>query len=255
MSQPIKYPGLTEEEVLASRARYGANQLSPVPKPSVWRLYLQKFRDPMILILLVALVLSFGIAFYNYGWQGEGGAAFLEPVGILMAIILSTGIAFYFEQRADREFNLLNLVNDETLYKVMRDGRLQQVAKRDIVVGDTILIETGEEIPADGELLEAVSLQVNESSLTGEPVAAKWADAAQLDPHATYPSNWVYRGTSVTDGHATMVVRSVGDATESGKVFQGIQMANDVETPLNAQLGRLASLLLLSRAEQWTHPP
>lgn len=235
--------GLSAQEVLESRRVHGANVLTPVRRTPPWRLYVQKFRDPMILILLVALLFSFGVSYYGYAHLGEGGVTFFEPLGILCAVLLATGISFFFEQKADREFNLLNQVNDEVCYKCLREGHLHEVPKQELVVGDVVLLDTGEEVPADGQLLEAVSLQVNESSLTGEPMAVKSADPAQADPEATYPSNCLYRGSVVIDGHGTMRITAVGDASEAGRVFRGIQIEDDVETPLNRQLRRLAHMI------------
>ena len=212
----VKGEGLTSAQVLVSRERYGANRLTPPKKESVWLLYLQKFGDPMILILLVALACSFGISIYGYVAQGEEASTFIEPVGILVAVLLSTGIAFYFERKAARAFSLLNQVNDQTHYKVVRDGAVTEAVKEDLVVGDLVLLDTGEEVPADGVLVEAVGLQVNESSLTGEPLAAKTTNPADFDTEATYPSNRLYRGSVITDGHCSLEVTEVGDFTEAG---------------------------------------
>ena len=236
----VKGEGLTSAQVLASRERYGANRLTPPKKESVWLLYLQKFGDPMILILLVALACSFGISIYGYVAQGEEASTFIEPVGILVAVLLSTGIAFYFERKAAREFSLLNQVNDQTHYKVVRDGVVTEAVKEELVVGDLVLLDTGEEVPADGVLVESVGLQVNESSLTGEPLAAKTTNPADFDAEATYPSNRLYRGSVITDGHCSLEVTEVGDFTEAGRVYRGSQMESSIDTPLNQQLARLA---------------
>ncbi|PIE83893.1 MAG: calcium-translocating P-type ATPase, PMCA-type [Bacteroidia bacterium] len=240
--------GLTSAQAERSRAQFGANTLSEPPRTSPWLLYLAKFRDPLIIILLVAWVLSVGIAFYTfYTSPTEGGelSLFLEPLGILFAVLLATGLSFYFEQQADREFGLLNQVNEQTAYQVLRDGAVASVPKADIVVGDIVYLNTGEEIPADGVLVEAISLQVDESSLTGEPVADKRLESQGEagEEEQAYPAHCVYRATTVLEGHGAMRVSAVGDATETGKVFKGIQIENDVQTPLDAQLERLAKLI------------
>lgn len=244
MASQYAFKGLSQEAVNASRQRHGSNTLTP-PKPvPTWRLYLEKFKDPMVLILLVALTLSFGIAIYEFFHADiRTFTPFFEPTGILIAIFLSTGISFYFEQKAAKEFNLLNHVNDETLYKVIRDGELHQIPKHDLVVNDVVLLETGEEVPADGRLLEAVSLQVNESSLTGEPIANKYVEIPENHEETPYPADHLYRGTVITEGHGTMEVTAVGDATEAGKVFQGLSFQKEVQTPLQQQLGRLAKFI------------
>ncbi len=168
---------------------------------------------------------------------------FFEPLGIFIAIFLATGLAFYFEARADKEFAILNQVNDDEPVQVIRNGNTTQVPKKDIVVGDIVIITTGEEIPADGELIEAVSLQVDESSLTGEPVCAKSTDPALFDKDATFPTDWVMRGTKVMEGHGMYEVKAVGDHTENGKVFEAAQIDDSVKTPLNEQLDRLGTLI------------
>ena len=156
---------------------------------------------------------------------------------------MATGVAFYFEVKANKQFEILNQVNDDIYYKVIREERVSQVLKKDIVVGDIVLLETGEEVPADGELLEAISLHINESTLTGEPLVHKTTDPADFEAEATYPSNYVCRGTSVADGHGVIEVKKVGDATEYGKVFEGVQIDSSVKTPLDEQLHKLASLM------------
>lgn len=243
MADNHPFAGLTAQQVEESRAKYGANAMTPPKSRSLWLVYFEKFKDPMILILLVALLLSFGLSSYELLGRGAGAEVFFEPIGILVAILLATSISFFFEQRAEREFKVLNQVSDTAFYKVMRDGAIHQVAKEDIVKGDVVHLETGEEVPADGVLLESLLLQVNESSLTGEPMARKDADPAHNDPEATYPSNRVYRGTVVIGGHCIMQVEAVGDATEAGAVYQGVQMEQDVTTPLNLQLTRLARVI------------
>lgn len=240
MAQKKVYTGLTTSEVVENRRKYGENRLTPPQKVSLWRLFLEKFKDPIIAILLTALVFSFGISMYHFMGDSEGLSVFLEPVGILFAILLATGVAFYFEHQANKQFEVLNKVNDDVHYKVIREGNIVQVLKWEIVVGDIVLLETGEEVPADGLLVEAVSLQINESSLTGEPLVAKTTIEADFDKEATYPSNQVFRGTSVVDGHGMLQVTAVGDRTEYGKVFEGVQIDDSVKTPLNEQLEQLA---------------
>lgn len=206
--------------------------------------FLEKFKDPLIIILLVAGALSIGIACYEYyALPDTGATVFFEPLGIFIAIFLATGLAFYFEARADKEFAILNQVNDDEPVQVIRNGNTTQVPKKDIVVGDIVIITTGEEIPADGELIEAVSLQVDESSLTGEPVCAKSTDPVLFDKDATFPTDWVMRGTKVMEGHGMYEVKAVGDHTENGKVFEAAQIDDSVKTPLNEQLDKLGTLI------------
>ncbi len=206
--------------------------------------FLEKFKDPLIIILLVAGALSIGIACYEYyALPDTDATVFFEPLGIFIAIFLATGLALYFEARADKEFAILNQVNDDEPVQVIRNGNTTQVPKKDIVVGDIVIITTGEEIPADGELIEAVSLQVDESSLTGEPVCAKSTDPALFDKDATFPTDWVMRGTKVMEGHGMYEVKAVGDHTENGKVFEAAQIDDSVKTPLNEQLDRLGTLI------------
>ena len=197
--------GLTDDEVLQSREKNGINLLTPPKRPSLWKLYLEKFEDPVVRVLLVAAAFSLIISIIENEYA--------ETIGIIAAILLATGIGFFFEYDASKKFDLLNAVNEETLVKVIRNGRVQEVPRKDIVVGDIVILETGEEIPADGELLEAISLQVNESNLTGEPVINKTTIETEFDEEATYASNLVMRGTTVVDGHGTMRVLHVGDAT------------------------------------------
>ena len=243
MSNELKYAGLTADEVSQSRARYGVNVLTPAAKDPMWKLFLMKFRDPLILILLVAGLLSVGISCYEYWCLDEGAEVFFEPIGIFVAVILATGLAFYFEMKADKEFAILNRVNDDEPVEVVRDGHVCQVPRRDIVVGDIVILNTGDEIAADGTLLEAVALNVDESTLTGEPMASKTTDEAQFDPEATFPSDHVLKGTKVMEGHGVMKVTAVGDRTENGKVFTAAQIDDSVKTPLNEQLDRLGLLI------------
>ena len=240
-NQPIK--GLTDAEVAESRRLHGDNVLTPPEKESLWRKFLTKLTDPLIIILLVAAALSVGISFYEYFGLGHDATVFLEPVGILMAVILATGLAFLFETKADREFDILNKVNDDEPVRVIRNGLSQRIPKRDVVVGDVVTIGTGDEIPADGTLLDAVALMVDESSLTGEPACSKTTDSRDFDPEATFPSNRVMRGTKVMEGHGIFRTDAVGDGTENGKVFKAAQIDNSVKTPLDEQLGRLGGLI------------
>ncbi|MDR3219136.1 MAG: HAD-IC family P-type ATPase, partial [Dysgonamonadaceae bacterium] len=243
MEQKHHYTGLTDTQVLESRKQHGENILTPPEKESLWSQFLEKFTDPIIIILLVALALSIGVSCYQFFTGDEGISLFLEPAGILIAVLLATVVGFCFELSANKKFEVLNKVNDDTLVKVIRNGNICQITKKEVVVGDVVILETGEEIPADGELLEAVSLQINESTLTGEPICKKTINAADFDKDATYPSNHAMKGTTIADGHGIMQVLTVGDATEYGKVYEGSQIDSSVETPLNKQLDRLADLI------------
>lgn len=237
------WEGLSDNEVAESRAKHGANLLTPVARVSVWRKFLEKFQDPTIIILLVAALLSIGVSVYEVNYHGRGGEAFLEPIGILFAVLLATGLAFYFEEKADKEFTLLNKVNDDEPVRVIRNGHTMEVPKQSVVVGDIVVVESGDEVPADGELLESVSLSVDESMLTGEPIASKSADPTASDSEATFPTNHLLRGTRVVEGHGVCRVFAVGDATENGKVFHAAQIDDSVRTPLNEQLDRLGSMI------------
>ena len=243
MTTPQPLTGLTDAEVVESRRLHGDNVLTPPAKEPLWRKFLAKLTDPLIIILLVAAALSIGIAFYEYFGLGHDATAFLEPVGILLAVVLATGLAFIFETKADREFDILNKVNDDEPVRVIRNGQSQQIPKRDVVAGDVVMIGTGDEIPADGTLIDAVALMVDESSLTGEPACAKTTDSRDFDPEATFPSNRVMRGTKVMEGHGVFRAEAVGDRTENGKVFQAAQIDNSIKTPLDEQLERLGSLI------------
>lgn len=227
--------GLTDEQARKSRAEYGVNLLTPPKRPSLWKLYLEKFEDPVVRILLVAALFSLIISIVENEYA--------ETIGIIAAILLATGIGFFFEYDAGKKFDLLNAVNEETLVKVIRNGHIQEIPRKDVVVGDIVVLETGEEVPADGELLDAISLQVNESNLTGEPVVTKTTVEADFDEEATYASNRILRGTTVVDGHGTMRVETVGDATEIGKVARQSTEQNTEPTPLNIQLTKLANLI------------
>ena len=204
---------------------------------------MEKFTDPLIIILMIAGVLSIGISFYEYFGLNEGFTVFFEPIGIFVAILLATGLAFYFELKADKEFAILNQVNDDELVEVIRNCNATQIPKKDVVVGDVVIINTGAEVPADGELLECVSLNVDESTLTGEPMCHKSVDEKDFDPDATYPTNHVLKGTKVMEGHGIFRVTAVGDKTENGKVFVAAQIDDSVKTPLNEQLDGLSDLI------------
>ncbi len=243
MQSENEYQGLSPQEVIESREKHGSNILTPAKKDPIWKLFLRKFQDPLIIILLVAGVLSIGISFYEYILHPEDATVFFEPVGIFSAVICATGLAFIFELKAEKEFAILNQVNDEEPVKVIRDEMITEIPKRDVVVGDILVLDTGEEVPADAKLLESSSLSVDESTLTGEPLAQKSTDPAMADPEATFPTDHVMRGTKVMEGHAVAQAFAVGDATENGKVFTAAQIDNSVKTPLNEQLERLGTVI------------
>lgn len=237
------YQGLDKKQVEKSRALHGFNILTPPQKESVFHQFLGKFKDPIIQILLIALALSIGVAIYQYLTTDDGLSVLFEPLGIFVAIMLATCVGFIFELSANKKFDILNQVNDEETVKVVRDGNVTLIPRREVVVGDIVMIETGDEVPADGILLDAFSLQVNESDLTGEPMARKTIDEKDFNDEATYPSNWVMRGSKVIDGHGVMQVERVGDATEWGKVYKGSQIDNNIKTPLNIQLDKLGQVI------------
>ncbi len=258
------FMGLNETEVRRSRELHGENVLTPPKKRSLWLQFFDKFQDPIIRILLLALAASLGISIFEFSHSNDV-SVFFEPSGIFLAIILATGIGFWFEVSANRAFDVLNQVGDDDLVQVIRDGAVMEIPKRDVVVGDLVVLNTGSEVPADGELIDAVSLQINESSLTGEPVIKKSTNPKDFDPEATYPTNHALRGTTVVEGYGKMRVLHVGDATENGKVFTAAQIDNSVKTPLNLQLEGLGSvitkvsyalalLILLGRAFTYFYP-
>ena len=238
--------GLTEEQVLESRRMHGDNVLTPAVRESLFRKFLHKFQDQLIIILLVAAVLSILIACYEFYVLGLGVSVFFEPLGIIIAVLLATGLAFYFEMRAEREFAVLTQVNDDIPVRVVRNGHNHSVPRRDIVVGDFVLLDTGDEVPADGTLLSANSLKVDESTLTGEPICFKTTHTELFDAEATFPSNRVLRGTKVMEGNGSFLVEAVGDHTENGRVFRAAQIDNGEQTPLSRQLDKLS--ILVSRA-------
>lgn len=228
------YSGLTDAQVKESREKFGSNLLTPPQKTPLWKLFFEKFQDPIIRILLIAALLSLCISFIHNEYA--------ETIGIFCAIFLATGVAFWFEMDANKKFDILNQVNDDIMIKVIRNGNLQEVPKKDIVVGDIVLLETGEEVPADGELLEAISLQIDESCLTGELMIDKTTNPEDFDSEATYPSNWVMRGTKVLDGHGIMEVKQVGDATQYGQVAEKATEISGEETPLNPSIKRAGKI-------------
>ena len=235
--------GLNDQEVLASRQKYGENLLTPPAKEPMWKRFITKFEDPLIIILLVAGIFSIAISFYEYYGLHEGTEVFFEPVGIFIAILLATGMAFFFEEKANKAFSVLNQVNDEEPVEVIRNGNTTQITKREVVVGDVVRLNTGSEVPADGTLLQAISLNIDESSLTGEPICHKSTHEADFDKDATFPTNYVLRGTKVMEGHGLFRVEKIGDNTENGKVFVASQIDNSVKTPLTEQLERLGKLI------------
>ena len=241
MEQTHHPTGLSDAEVLESRKKHGANTLTPPEKEPLWKQFMEKFSDPLIIILLIAGALSIGISCYEYFGLEQGATVFFEPVGIFVAILLATGLAFYFEMQADKEFTILNQVNDDEPVEVMRNGNITQIPRKDVVVGDIVILNTGEEVPADSELIEATTLHVDESTLTGEPICLKSTDEKDFDKAATYPTNHVMKGTKVMEGHGVCRVIAVGDKTEQGKVFEAVQIDDSVRTPLNEQLDWLGT--------------
>lgn len=226
--------GLTDAQVSESRDRYGENVLTPPKKTSLWKLYLEKYNDPIIKILLVAACVSLLLAFIEND--------FIETIGIFIAIVLATTVGFWFERDAAKKFELLTAMNDEQLVKVRRNGMVQEIKRKEVVVGDIVLLQVGDEVPADAELLMAVNLQVDESSLTGEPLATKCADALD-EGEGAYAANVLLRSSLVMNGHGEAVVVKVGDETEIGKVATKSVESTDVRTPLDTQLDKLAKMI------------
>ncbi len=227
--------GLTPDEVIASRREHGSNVITPPRDDSAWKLFAEKFRDPIIRILLLAALLSIAI--------GTVHGDFTESIGIVCAIILATCVSFWFEWDARRRFRSLNRVNDDVPVTVVRAGQVCRIPRREVVVGDLVVVESGCTIPADGMLQEAVSLKIDESTLTGEPEVDKTVDPAHFDPEATYPSNMLLRGTAVMDGYGRMVVTAVGDRSEAGRVTEQATVRSGDPTPLDRQLTRLSRLI------------
>ena len=244
MAKLQNYRGLTDVQVTESRKIHGTNLLTPKKKESPFIKFLLKFKDPLIIILLIAGAFSIGISIYEYCVLPDAGfKVFFEPIGIFIAIFLATGLSFIFEAKADKEFAILNKVNDDEPVTVIRNGSPTRIPKKDVVVGDIVVLNTGEEVPADGELLEAITLNIDESTLTGEPIAHKTTDPAQFDDEATFPSNHAMRGTKVMEGHGVLRVTAVGDKTENGKVFEAAQIDDGVKTPLTEQFEGLGKLI------------
>lgn len=227
--------GLTLAEVAESRRLHGENRITPPPEESVWRLFLEKFNDPIIRILLIIALLSLGVAVVD--------GHYTETIGIILAIILATGVGFLFEWDAMRRFRRLNRVNDQVAVKVLREGAVCEIPRHEVVVGDYVYIESGEMIPADGTLVEALSLRLDESTLTGESETLKSCDEALFDPEATYSTNRVLRGTTVREGYGAFLVEEVGDRTEAGRVSEQASIESEEETPLHQQLNRLSQLI------------
>lgn len=257
----MKYNGLNDKEVQESRLTHGSNTLTPPEKESLWKEFIQtltgplghfipgwKDGDSLVFILEIAALLSiFTSCAEHWGWIGlepdPSYNVFFEPIGIIAAIVLATGISFYFENKARKEFSILNQVNDEEPVQVIRNGLMTSVPKCDIVVGDIVMLNTGEEIPADAELLEATALTVDESSLTGEPLTEKHVEPDGRKEEDTFPCNHVMRGTKVMEGYGVCRVFAVGDSTENGKVFVASQIDNDTKTPLDEQFDKLGKTI------------
>ena len=224
--------GLTDEQVKQSREQHGKNVLTPPQRTSLWKLYLDKYRDPIIQILLVAAFVSLILAFIEKN--------FMETIGIFVAVFLATTVGFYFERDAAKKFNLLTALSEEQPVKVRRNGKVMEIPRHDVVVGDVVLVEVGDEVPADGELIVCNDLQMNESTLTGEPVAEKSLEGGG---DGAYPRNVILRSTMVMNGRGEFVVTAVGDATEIGKVAKKSTEQTSVETPLHMQLDKLAKMI------------
>ena len=224
--------GLTDEQVKQSREQHGKNVLTPPQRTSLWKLYLDKYRDPIIQILLVAAFVSLILAFIEKN--------FMETIGIFVAVFLATTVGFYFERDAAKKFNVLTALSEEQPVKVRRNGKVMEIPRHDVVVGDIVLVEVGDEVPADGELIVCNDLQINESALTGEPVAEKSLEGGG---DGAYPRNVILRSTMVMNGRGEFVVTAVGDATEIGKVAKKSTEQTSVETPLHMQLDKLAKMI------------
>ena len=224
--------GLTDEQVKQSREQHGKNVLTPPQRTSLWKLYLDKYRDPIIQILLVAAFVSLILAFIEKN--------FMETIGIFVAVFLATTVGFYFERDAAKKFNVLTALSEEQPVKVRRNGKVMEIPRHDVVVGDVVLVEVGDEVPADGELIVCNDLQINESTLTGEPVAEKSLEGGG---DGAYPRNVILRSTMVMNGRGEFVVTAVGDATEIGKVAKKSTEQTSVETPLHMQLDKLAKMI------------
>jgi Ca2+-transporting ATPase len=299
MAKKQHYRGLTDAEVLESRAKYGVNVLTPPEKETLWDKvkracshwisislgvillgtivaagiltgslgaviwvmpaivaiatllilivgFFGGFKDPLFRILLTAFVLSMGISIYEYEGVGKGFTIFFEPIGIIVALLLATGVAYFLERSNEKTFQSLNEVNDDTAVNVIRNNNVCQIPRKDVVVGDIVLLEAGEEVPADCKILECLNLILNESSLTGELECRKTTDPAQFDKEATYPSDEIMKGTILIEGYCTARVMRVGDATECGKVFEAAQVNEGDPTPLSEKLNKLSKLITQS---------
>ena len=233
----VKRQGLTTIEVEKSRLEHGENVLTPPKRQSMWHLYLEKYRDPMIRILLIAAVVSLVLAFVKQD--------FIETVGIIFAILLATTVGFIFERDAARKFDVLTQLGEEQPVKVLREGKTVEIPRREVVVGDVVIVETGDEVPADGKLFESTDLQVDESSLTGEPMTNKEVSSEKLEARGeeAYPKDMLLRSSMVMGGSGRYVVSAVGDETEIGHVARQATELTGVKTPLNIQLDRLAKLI------------
>lgn len=231
------YKGLTNDEVIESRQKFGKNLLTPPSSTPWWKMYLEKFKDPIVSILLVAAVISLIVSFIEGGWT--------ESIGIIIAILLATGAGFKMEWDAKKKFDAMKSFSDEEMIKVVRNGLVIEVPKSDLVVNDIVLLSSGDEIPADIELLESVDLKVNESAMTGEsiPVSKVAKEEGKEFSGSGYADYLVLRGTNITEGSGVGVVISVGDMTEIGKTTRQAMEESEVETPLNKQLNGLADLI------------
>ena len=233
MKEENKVRGLSKAQVEENRERWGENVLTPPERTSMWKLYLEKYNDPIIKILLVAAAISLGLAIIENDY--------VEAIGIFLAIFFATTVGFYFERDAAKRFEELTALGEEQPVKVVREGHVVEIPRRDIVVGDIVVLAVGDEVPADGTLFEATDLQIDESTLTGEPIISKFVEVK--NDGATYPSNVALRSTMVMNGHGRMKVTAVGDTTEIGKVATKSTEITAVKTPLNMQLDRLAKLI------------
>ncbi len=235
--------GLTKEQVEESRLKHGDNRITPAKKEPLWKAFLEKFSDPIIKILLTALALAVAVSLYQIFFDGASMSVLFEPLGIFVAILLATVVGFVFEVNANKKFEVLNQAQDEEMVVVKRDGYIQRIERKDVVVGDVVVLSTGDEVPADGTLVEAISLRVNESDLTGEPSISKTTKESEFKTDVTYPSNYVCRGSTIMEGHGIFIVEKVGDDTEWGKVYKGAQIENNIKTPLNEQLDKLGHFI------------
>jgi Ca2+-transporting ATPase len=233
----VEHNGLNSEEVLQSRAQHGTNVLTPAPRKAWWKLFLEKFKDPIIRLLMAAAVIALVAAHF------DPDSSYVEGLGILLAVFLATALAFVNEYKADKEFDILNQVNNEAAVKVIRNGKATEIPKCDVVVGDVVLLEQGDEAPADGDLLEALALSVNESTLNGESLPSHKTAGPAGSYTTAYPPNMVLRSTTITEGQGVLRVTAVGDATEIGKTAREATGTNSEETPLNKQLHRLSKVI------------